>query len=184
MRYRDCLRDNGIDGLIAQLCAEAPSFRNETDAIDELRKWHSNVGRLGDYDIQCHGIDEDFEVLGRTFHGLQDMRSRVEMYARENYRDLHVFTPKEPVDSPDGLHVGLLFMVYPKFDIYDECDSRSYDNYIIRREEITNSDMERLSKVPGCISASRMHEMIPTGLLPILYYGGQEDYVLLATKKE
>ena len=84
VRYRDCLRDNGIDGLMAQLCAEAPSFRNETEAMEELREWHSKVGRLAGYDIQCHGIDEDSEVLGRTFHGLKDIRRRVEMYARED----------------------------------------------------------------------------------------------------
>ena len=80
--------------------------------------------------------------------------------------------------------VGMLYMDYPKFDIYDECDNRSYDNYIIRREIITNSDMERLSEVPGPFSASRMHERIPTRLLPIFYYGGDGDYMLLATKKE
>lgn len=81
----------------------------------------------------------------------------------------------------DGIE-GLI-MDYPKFDSSDACDDRSYDNYIIRKREITNTDMNRLFKVPSCRNAMRIHETIPTELLPVLYYGGSEDYMLLASAK-
>lgn len=183
VKYRDCLRKDGIEGLIDRLCSEAPSFKNETDAIKCLRKWYSELGRLADYDIQCYGIKETFEVLGRKIQGLQEMRRRVEMYAGENWGELNIFTPDKKTDSSDGLHIGMMFMDYPKFDSSDACDDRSYDNYIIRKRKITNTDMNRLFKVPSCSNAMRIHETIPTELLPVLYYGGSEDYMLLASCK-
>lgn len=183
VEYRDCLRKDGIEGLIDRLCSEAPSFKNETDAIKCLRKWYSELGRLADYDIQCYGIKETFEVLGRKIKGLQEMRRHVEMYAGENWGNLNIFTPDKKTDSSDGLHIGMMFKDYPKFDASDACDDRSYDNYIIRDREITKADMIRLSKVPSCSNAMRIHETIPTELLPVLYYGGSEDYMLLASAK-
>ena len=86
-------------------------------------------------------------------------------------------------DSPDGLHFGLLFQNYPKFDSYDEIDDLTYDNYIIRRTNITEHDMRKLAKIPSLDNAKKMHEMIPADMLPILYYGGSEDYILLASAK-
>ena len=182
--YRDCLRENGIDGLIEQMCTEAPSFRNEEEAIKELKKWYSKLDRIAGYDIQCYGIEDTFDVLGKTFHGLQEIRSRVEMFARGGYNELHTFSQEKNADSPDGLHIGLLYRDYPKFDSYDEADDRTYDNYIIRRERITELEMRKLAKIPSLDNAKRMHEWIPADMLPILYYGGSEDYILLATAKE
>ena len=140
VEYRDCLGKDGMEGLIDRLCSEAPSFKSETDAMKRLRMWYSELGKLADYDIQCYGIKETFEVLGQKIHGLREMRSRVEMYAGENWGDLNIFTPDRKTDSPDGLHIGMMFMDYPRFDSSDACDDRSYDNYIIRKSEITSLD--------------------------------------------
>ena len=128
--YRDCLRENGIDGLIEHMCAEAPSFTYEEDAIKELQKWYPKVEKIADYDIQCYGIEDTFDVLGQTFHGLQEIRSRVEMYARGGYNELHTFTQEKNADSPDGMHIGELYQNFPKFDA--DADDRNYGNYIIR----------------------------------------------------
>ena len=182
--YRDCLRENGIDRLIEQLCAEAPSFRDEESAIKEFHEWYSKLGGIADYDIQCYGIDDAFNVLGHTFQGLQEIRQRVEMFCFEGYSGFKIFTPEETVSSPDGLHVGMMFESYPKFDSYDAGDDRSYDNYIIRKKEISKSDMEKLAKVPSLSNDKRIHEHIPADMLPILYYRGSGNYMLLATAKE
>ena len=184
IQYRDCLRENGIDGLIELLCAETPSFRDEEGAIKELHGWYSKLGGIADYDIQCYGLDDEFNVLGHTFQGLKEMRHRVEMFCFEGYTGFKTFTPDETVSSPDGLHVGMMFESYPKFDSYDAGDDRSYDNYIIRKKEISTSDMENLSQIPSLYNDKRIHEHIPADMLPILYYGGSEDYILLATAKE
>lgn len=184
IRYRDCLRESGIDGLIEQLCAETPLFRDEEGAMKELRGWYSKLGGIADYDIQCYGIDDAFNVLGHTFQGLQEIRQRVEMFCFEGYTGFKIFTPEETVSSPDGLHVGMMFKSYPKFDSYDAGDNRSYDNYIIRKKVISKSDMKKLSRIPSLYNDKRIHEMIPAIMLPILYYGGSEDYILLATAKE
>ena len=74
VRYRDILRDNGIEGLTEHLCAEHPSFINETEAIKRLQEWYSKVGRIADYDIQCYGSEDAFEVLGHSVHELQEIR--------------------------------------------------------------------------------------------------------------
>ncbi len=182
--YRDCLRENGIDRLIEQLCAEAPLFINEENAIKELHRWYSKLGRIAGYDIQCYGIEDKFEVLGQTFQCLHEIRSRVEMFGRGGHHELHTFSYEKNADSPDGLHFGLLFQNYPKFDSFDESDDRTYDNYIIRRSDITEPDMRKLAKIPSLNNAKRIHEVIPADMLPILYYGGSEDYMLLATAKE
>ena len=182
--YRDYLRENGIDGLIEHLCDEAPSFREEEDAIKELQGWYSQQGGIADYDIQCYGIDDSFDVLGHTFQGLQEIRERVEMFSFQGYSGFRIFTPEETVGSPDGLHIGMMFQSYPQFDSYDAGDNRSYDNYIIRKKEITKSDMEKLSEVPSLYNDMRIHERIPASMLPILYYGGSGDYILLATAKD
>lgn len=184
IQYRDCLRENSIDGLIEHLCTEAPSFRDEEGAIKELHEWYSKLGSIASYDIQCYGIDDAFNILGHTFQGLQEIRQRVEMFCFEGYSGFKTFTPEEAVSSHDGLHVGMMFKSYPKFDSYDAYDDRSYDNYIIRNKEISTSDMEKLSQIPSLYNDKRIHEHIPSDMLPILYYGGCEDYILLATAKE
>lgn len=184
IRYRDILRDNGIEELIEHLCAETPSFKDEMEAIKELREWYSKVGKLADYDIQCYGSEDAFEVLGQTFLELQEIRRRTEMFARESLGEpLYIFAV-EPVESPDGLHIGKLFKSFPKFDADD--DDRSYGNYVIRNCRITESDMESISKVPayGHDEASRMHEMIPADQLPIIYYEEYNDYMILASAKK
>ena len=80
--FRDYLRTNGADALIELLCEMAPAFRNETEAIASLKKKMQEWGPLGNYDIQCLSVDDEFSVLGHEFKGLDEVRRSVEIYQR------------------------------------------------------------------------------------------------------
>lgn len=70
------------------------------------------------------------------------------------------------------------------FDSCDSSDGRSYNNYVFSKIPLTEDLMELYCKrISARFNACMVHEDIPTDLLPILYYDGDSDWVLLATKK-
>lgn len=183
VRYRDYLREYGDEQLIKLLLSEAPMLK---ELPVEMEEFHSRLKRLevvASYDIQCYHIEDTFEVLGRKIHGLKELHSRTEIYAGEYSTEPHVWRGKEYAESHDGLHVGQLYMSYPKFDSYDWADDRSYQNIIIRDCPVTEEDMKALYNMPSGCNAIRVHEHIPDAMLPILYYQGDGKYMFLATKK-
>lgn len=63
-------------------------------------------------------------------------------------------------------------------------DDRTYQNYIIRDHPIGNVEMIRFHDLPSGSNAIRVYEHIPTSMLPMVYYSGDGNYMLVATKKE
>ena len=55
IRYRDYLREDGIDAVINKMIGEAPEIAFETVALDNLRRtWKYKMKeRIADYDVQC-----------------------------------------------------------------------------------------------------------------------------------
>ena len=55
IRFRDCLREKGLDGVVTMLRDEAPAIALEKEAVDRLKeKWsHRMDEHIADYDIQC-----------------------------------------------------------------------------------------------------------------------------------
>lgn len=187
IRFRDCLRIRGIEGVIRMLIEECPSLSNEEEELDDLRKWWKErmEERIGDYDIQCYPRDAQLKIYGCLFNGLSDVESQIEMSASDKYRwdETEVYSNREYKLNSSGLHVGQLWMSYPTFDSYDASDGRSYDNYIIRKNPITAGDMKQLSEVRRGSNACRVHESIDPTLLPIIYHDGDDKYILVATAK-
>ena len=186
IRFRDCLREQGIEGVIQMLIDEAPAIAEDTKAQDELRwKWTERLDkRIADYDIQCLPKDSRMCIDGCWFDGLDDVKQQVEMAGnpRHTYSRWSAYEKYKP--NPAGLHVGNLWESYPRFDSYDDSDGRSFDNYVFSKVPLTEEMMENYCKqIRAPYNFCMVHEHIPADLLPVLYYVGEGDMVLLATER-
>lgn len=180
--YRDYLRTYGMESLIEHLIEEAPDLGNETAALKHLRDWWARKGQLADYDIQCYHINDRITVLGRNFDGLEDIFRHRAIIGKNFFSGFECFTPNEINEYPD-VHIGELYDNYPIFDSYDAGDDRTYQNYIFRTKPITKDDMAGAFKTSCRCNFCMVHEDIPVHRLPILYYNGDGEYMLLATSK-
>lgn len=189
--YRDHLRKHGLRSLERRLITEAPELKDDTKALEQLRKCLDKVGPIADYDIQCHDIGHHFTVFGHTFHGLVDVYEHSRLY--RNYGEAQQ-------EHSSGVYVQAYHESYPQFDSFDACDNRTYQNYIFR--EISCSTTPKPNRIPDYFEANHhhmcrsvlpkhdrfphcmVHEDIPSELLPILYYPGDGRFFLLATPKE
>lgn len=187
IRFRDCLRKEGIDGVIKMLISEASEVALESDALDYLRKiWKDRMEEhIASYDIQCLPKDGWIMIEDCLFDGLDDINSQTEIYG--NLRSLHRswYTHDGYKRNPVELHIGNVWESYPMFDSSDASDDRSYNNYVFSKVPLTEEMMEQYcNQVSARIDSCMVHEHIPEALLPILYYNGDSDYVLLATAKK
>lgn len=179
--YRDYLRQYGVEKLILQLTEEAPLLKEKTEMIRYLREWVAEE-KLADYDIQCYNIEDKITILGHTFNGLNDIQKHIEYYgSKRDYENMFCWDSSS-AEPYDDIHIGQLDADYPSFDSSDSCDHRSYKNYIFSQKPITKSDMLEAFSVPHGINFSLVHENIPEEKLPLLYYVGDGQYMLLATK--
>ena len=130
--------------------------------------------------IQKVSINEDVEILGHVFHGLKDIQEHVEMSLYKSYSrgQAHAREPKACCD----VYVGEMWMPYPCFDAEDFAnEDRTYQNYILRKRPITQDDMKALSELPSKGNECRISECMPAEVLPLVYYVGDGDTMLVAT---
>ena len=159
-RFRDCLREKGVDGV-----------------IERMRE------HIADYDIQCLPKDSRICIEGCWFDGLEDIEAQAEMSGNPRHTFSKWYARKEYKHNPMGLHIGNIWEGYPVFDSYDSSDDRSYNNYMIFHQPFTEDLMEQYCKqIKVHSNACMVHEDIPPLLLPIIYYNGDSDWVLLASK--
>ena len=187
IRFRDCLRKNGIDAVFQMLIDEAPIVAQHQKDLEMFKEqWLGSMeGIIADYDIRCLPKDSTIFIEGCRFDGLYDIMNQVEIsdnpkhtYYRWSKHDNHK-------RNPDGLHVGEILESYPTFDSSDSSDGRTYDNYIFSREPITESMMEDYCRqVKANYNFCMVHENIPDHLLPIVYHNGDDEYMLVATSKQ
>ncbi len=179
-RYRDCLRKYGYNALTDLLfddgCPIAKDIKTSLymdTALPEHIKW---------YDIQCYNIKDKITILGHTFNGLEDIAAHCEMTGRDgcNGLECHAF---DEYRTYRDVHIGMIYKNYPVFDCYDACDNRCYRNFIFRkRKEITSKDIEDTFRyVKFKNDFCMVHEEIYASYLPILYYRGDGNYMLLAS---
>lgn len=178
---RDMLREFGVEGLIELFVSEVPEMAENEDVLKMLRRWASKE-ELAGYDVQCYGINERVTILGRTFDGLEDIKRHVEISGC--HLDRLSSDRRQDVDSYDDVHIGKIYEGYPRFDSYDSADNRYYQNFIFRSEPVKDEDMKEAFRMDRLGNFCMVHERIPEELLPILYYRGEGDYMLLATKKQ
>ncbi len=181
--YRDYLRSYGIEKLIERLVEEAPQLREKKAMLHCLREW-AKTEKLADYDIQCYNINDKVAILGHTFDGLDDIKEHVELYGHVVYNNLYSCWSDADVDVCDDVHIGHFYDNYPIFDSSDLCDNRTYQNYIFRTKALSECDMKEAFQMFSRFNFCMVHENIPEDKLPILYYRGEGNYMLLATKKE
>ena len=185
IRFRDCLREHGIGGVIEMLVDEAPAVAEDSAALNELRrKWTDRMNeRIGDYDIQCLPKDGEIYINECLFHGLNDIKQQVEMSGNPSHT-YSKWSAREKYQPNPSFHIGNIWQSYPTFDSYDAADNRSYDNYVFSKEPLTEAMMDVYCKqIRSSYNFCMVHEDIPINLLPILYYEGEGDSVLLATRK-
>ena len=181
--YRDYLRKNGIEGLIELLIREAPRLKNEVESLQYLRDWWNRQKRLADYDIQCYHINDMVTILGHTFNGLEDVIRHRAIIGKNRFMGVECFRPSE-INEYTDIHIGELYESYPIFDSSDLGDDRTYQNYIFRTVSVGETDMKETYGMPHGCNFCMVHENIPVHLLPILYYKGDGDYMIIAANKE
>lgn len=146
-----------------------------TESLQSL----SNTGRDVQRGIRKCSIKDDVEVLGHVFHGLQDIKHHVEMSLYRNYTrgEADKCEPELKCD----VHVGEMWMPYPCFDSEDFFnENRTYQNYIFRRNPITQDDMRKLSELPSGCNECRISENMPVEMLPMIFYVGDGETMILA----
>ena len=181
--YRDYLRMYGIDMLIKRLEIDAPELKNEPQLSKNLQNWYKREGQMvSGYDIQCYNIKDKITILGHEFHGLEDVMAHRTAYGRIGYSDLSICTCI-PKSRKSGLYVSEFYARYPIFDSYDIGDDRTYQNYIFTNEPINEETLKEIAEIRHNNNYCMVHEDIPEHLLPILYYSGDGDYMILAQKK-
>jgi len=128
--------------------------------------------------IYSCSIHDDVTILGQVFHGLDDIIAHVEMYMCDGSSG----NPDKCKPEKKGkVHVGQLWMRYPCFDSSDYAyETRAYQNFILRDRPITSADMKKLNKLPWNGNAKRISESVPSDMLPMVYYIGDGDQMIIA----
>ena len=181
--YRDYLREHGIEMLLSRLVKDVPELGKDPKLLTSLLEWYDKEGKsLSGYDIQCYNIKDTIMVLGHEFHGLEDVIAHRSAYGRigYSYMSLNECTPKK---SAPNLYVSEFYAIYPIFDSYDIGDDMTYQNYVFTNAPISGEKVKEIAEVRHNYNYCMVHERIPDHLLPILYYCGDGDYMILATKK-
>ena len=186
IRFRDCLREKGLYGVIKMLISEAPAIVHDIKALAKLREvWTDRMKKhISDYDIQCLPKDSLILIDDYLFNGLDEIDAHSEISGNPTHRFCRWYTREGYIHNPAGLHVGNIWESYPRFDSSDDCDCRSYNNYVISKEPLTEEIMdEYCNKISSHFDNCMVHEYIPKEFLPIVYWNGDSDYILLATAK-
>jgi hypothetical protein len=178
--YRAYLREFGFDLLIERLFNEVPELRKEKQSLLYLNDWWREKNKkIAPYDIQCYNINDQVTILGHTFNGLSDIFKHRTVVGRRYTDNFHHM----PNSEYEGIHIAEIYDEYPKFDEFDCDDDRTYQNYIFRPAPITEDDMKDAFETFHGFNFCMVHENIPEEMLPILYYSGDGNYMLLATAK-
>lgn len=179
--FRDYLRTNGPDALIELLCEMAPAFRNETEAIAKLKKKMLEWGPLGNYDIQCLSVDDEFSVLGHEFKGLDEVRSSVEIHQRSERYCLKT----NNYIILNGIHIACNYEPYPTFDSFDSADDREYCNYFFLSRRFNRSDLKMIDSMKTYGNNNKVSEYMEcVSEMPVLYYEGDGSSMLLVTPRQ
>ena len=181
--YRDYLRNYGMDMLLKRLVKDVPELAKDEKLLQSLQKWYDKEGKnLSGYDIQCYNIMDTITVLGHEFYGLEDVMAHSSAYGRIGCSDM-TLNECNPQKKVPNLYIAELYARYPIFDSYDIGDDRTYQNYVFTNEPIDDEKLKEIAEIRHNYDYCMVHENIPEHLLPILYYRGDGDYMILAQKK-
>ncbi len=173
---RDIVKRGGVKLLIDYLSTIGPIDGDLKTSVERFVKRWEDVP-LGNYDIQVLPIDKSFYLGDVYVSGFNKIRSHIQCVDDWKLKDCAetIFGYK--------LFVGGLSMSYPKFDSFDYWnDDRMYQNYIIRTRPVTEAEMYSFHKAPMYMDCNAVTERIPEDLLPMVYYRGDGNYMLVAAR--
>ncbi len=104
------------------------------------------------------------------------------MICKEGLPGMIYCYPQECKKQAD-IHVGEIYESYPIFDSSDLKDRRSFRNFIFRHSPICETDMRDALAIPHRCNFCMVQECIPHDMLPVLYYKGDGEHMLLATER-
>ena len=134
-------------------------------------------------DIRTYHIQDIVIILDHVFHGLDDIKAHVEMSLYKDWSrgEARVQEPEKSCK----VHVGEMWMPYPCFDWEDSMyEDRTYQNYVLRRRPITQEDMRQLSELPSHGNELRISNDIPEDMLPMVYYCGEGNDMIVAQRHD
>ena len=170
---RDAIRSFGVKKVINQIREFAPASEKLEELYESFQNKYSD-DCIGNLDIQVYSVTENFQIFGETLHGLDDILAYMEISIGINQTSASIEKPEKRGE----LHVGQLWERYPCFDLSDYAtERRFYQNYIIRKEPIRETEILQLKKF-------RISERIPLDMLPMVYYVGDGGFMLVATCRE
>lgn len=177
--YRNYLKNYGYRALKRLIREEYAEFKGNKDANQILDSWWQGVGRrLGDYDIFYHRCDEQIDILGHRYNGIADIRRCVARKARLSYDGWYHFEISKGT-------IGEVYEAFPYYDITDPYnDAHTFQNYFFRRNIISEDDIKAVMNLEPDFNYCLVSEKIPEELLPMIYYDGEGDYILVAMKNE
>lgn len=186
--YRNLLQDNGFVALIAKFKSETSYLKQHPEVEQKLEGWWKDIqkeGGLGNYDIQCYGLEDTFSLFGMQINGLMGLRRILQMRGEAGpcSRPSKVFEPEgfgsSNADKEPDLYAALLYRHYPRFDISDYSDNREYQCYYVRNHPI-NDDFFKDSSNGGM---AHINEKIPLSQLPLVYRDGNSPILYVVSHK-
>ena len=179
---RDAMRNFGVRKVVDNIREFAPDSKALRERMDSFIEDHPE-GSIGNFNIQLYSTEEDVEILGHVFHGLDDIIAYKEIALYERCMSKKHAYGVVPVKRGD-IHVGEVWQNYPCFDSSDYAtETRSYQNYVIRKTHITSAEMQRVRDLPAEYSFNKITEEMPTDVLPLVYYSGDGGFMLVATRR-
>lgn len=126
--------------------------------------------------------DSSFTIFGHEFHGLDEVKTAVEVTAR--IIDL-VFerkpTRRNPRNPIPGIHVAELYEPYPCFDSEDfATEDRDYSNFFFSRKPFSDAAIRKLSQMKSSFNYRMVNPDMAASAVPALYYDGDSQNLYLA----
>lgn len=162
-RFREVLRQEGIEALIELFAKEDPRLDKPFMKKALRDMWETLGGRLGDNDIRLLDCLQDIEILGETYHGIADFMS---------------------ADKKN--HVKRVCEPYPCFDEYDALyEDRVYQLYAFSKEDIADnkkvdSKMRDIMRYASWLT----HAESVNFPYPLVYYRGDGSTALMITPRK
>lgn len=123
-------------------------------------------------------------VAGVTYSNIREIKQLANASAElSSFFGLQIErVAEEKMHFKDGWNCARLYKPHPCFDCYDDaCEDRRYNNYVLRRGEITDEFIQDIvSNVPRQINYNMANEQAPARYLPIVYHDGERDTVIVA----
>jgi hypothetical protein len=134
-------------------------------------------------------IHDEVKILGHKFHGLEEIKSAVELSAA-SYGGAEIKTdfvtlnkPKAPIP---GIHVIEIWEPYPCFDAEDRLnENRTYQNYFLSKKQVTPEQLSEIYK--RCheqFNFSLINKNMPAEFTPAVYYVGDRGKMVIATSSK